>query len=111
MTAWREEAVCRRVDSKIFHEGAWDSATEQRTDDFEVARALCLACPVRRECAGLALSLPPDQCESVFAGLDPVQIRGAIANGLSVSETVKLAETTNLRKVQETRGIGYSSSV
>lgn len=57
-TDWREDALCPEVDPEIFH--------PKQGESIGPAREVCMACPVRRECAEYAI---PNEPWGVWGGL------------------------------------------
>ncbi|WP_069625361.1 WhiB family transcriptional regulator [Streptomyces niveus] len=57
---WRDDALCAEVDPEIFH--------PKQGESIGPAREVCMACPVRRECADHAI---PNEPYGVWGGLSP----------------------------------------
>lgn len=71
-THWREQAVCRGVDSEVFFPSKRGTG-EERWDD---ARAICAFCPVRKQCLTLALGIEEhDDRWGMFGGKSPIERR------------------------------------
>jgi WhiB family transcriptional regulator, redox-sensing transcriptional regulator len=73
-TDWRGHAACRFADPELFFPV---SASGPSLDQAERARAICVTCPVRREC--LQFALATRQAYGVWGGMSE-QERGAAAS-------------------------------
>ncbi len=49
---WRQRAACRKSDPDLFFPVG---STGQSLDDINAAKAVCMSCPVRKECLEYAL--------------------------------------------------------
>jgi WhiB family redox-sensing transcriptional regulator len=52
---WQRMAACRGMDSSVFYCPTGERGPRRRERE-ERARKICAACPVRQECAGMALT-------------------------------------------------------
>ncbi|MCX5355736.1 WhiB family transcriptional regulator [Streptomyces mirabilis] len=52
---WQRHAACRGMDSSIFYSPANERGRSRRERE-ERARRVCAECPVREQCAGMALA-------------------------------------------------------
>lgn len=71
---WRDHATCRFADPELFFPV---SPGGPSLDQIEQARAICVTCPVRREC--LQFALATRQAYGVWGGMSE-QERGAAAS-------------------------------
>lgn len=55
--SWFEYAACRDADRRLFFEPE-DEGAKPRERRIRAAKAVCAACPVRRECLLFALATP-----------------------------------------------------
>lgn len=53
--SWQHRAACRRPGDRELFFGPFGETTEDREDRERVAKALCVLCPVKRECLTLAV--------------------------------------------------------
>ncbi len=82
-----KRASCRG-DTTLHHRGAWSVSQQTRGMLYERAKEMCRTCPVLRECAVYALSLP--ETEGIFAGADPVQLRRHKASGKGAAALLRV---------------------
>ena len=91
---WTDEAACRGMDTR-----AW-FPEDNRILDGPANRAvsICMGCPVRRQCAEMALSIP----DGIWGGATPAQRQ--TARRVAPSDPIEhlLAAT---RRAAEKRGI------
>jgi WhiB family redox-sensing transcriptional regulator len=61
---WRSAAACRSADPELFFPISYSGKALEQVAE---AKAICAACPVRREC--LAFALRPQQPHGIWGGM------------------------------------------
>jgi len=56
--SWQARAACRHPGDRELFFGAWDEKPEDRAGREIAAKAVCILCPVKRECLTLAVLTP-----------------------------------------------------
>jgi WhiB family transcriptional regulator, redox-sensing transcriptional regulator len=74
LDVWRDRAACRGPETALFFPPSTTERRDERDARERRAKAICVQCPVRRECLDYALGV--GEVHGIWGGLNETERRG-----------------------------------